>query len=177
MIAIFDCTGDNMTEETKKRVIYRGNSIISIERVEEYPHPVLIKKPSNPHPSRRSLRSLEKEFEMTNALSAIEGVRKALGKESIENQPALILEYIDGETLRDYIRRKTLNLHGKLEIAVDLTLILGEINQQDVIHIDFNSKNILNGKFPVWAHSGPAGRCDMNSTWTRLFVLLVPRFL
>ena len=62
-----------MTEETKQRVIYRGNSIISIERVEEYPHPVVIKKPSNHHPSRRILRSLEKEYELTRALDAVEG--------------------------------------------------------------------------------------------------------
>lgn len=33
------------------------------------------------------------------------------------------------------------------------------------------------GKFPVRANSGPAGRCDMNSTWTRMFVPLMPRFL
>jgi len=31
---------------------------------------------------------------MTRALNAVEGVRKALGQQSIENQPALILEYI-----------------------------------------------------------------------------------
>ena len=62
MIAIFDCTGDNMTEETKKRVIYRGNSIISIERVEEYPHPAIVKKLFKRHPSRRILQFLEKEL-------------------------------------------------------------------------------------------------------------------
>ena len=39
-----------MTEETKKRVIHRGNSVISIEKVEKYPHPVVIKKPSKRHP-------------------------------------------------------------------------------------------------------------------------------
>ena len=34
---------------------------------------------------------------------------------------------------------------AKLEIAVDLTRILGEIHQQDCIHLDLNSKNILIG--------------------------------
>jgi serine/threonine protein kinase len=123
--------------------IYQGNSVISVETHPEYSHPVVIKKPARRHPSRRSLRSLENEYEMTLPLNAVEGVRKALGQESIDNQPALILEYIDGETLREHNRRNTINLRAKLEIAVDLTRILGEIHQEDVIHLDLNSKNIL----------------------------------
>ena len=91
---------------TKQNVIYQGNSVISVETLPGYPHPVAIKKPSKRHPSRRILRSLEKEYEMTRTLDAVEGVRKVLGQETIENQPALILEYIDGETLRDHIARK-----------------------------------------------------------------------
>ena len=129
----------------QKNIIYQGNSVISVETHLEYSHPVVIKKPSKRHPSRRSLRSLEKEYEMTRSLNAVEGVRKVLGQQSIENQPALVLEYIDGETLRDHIGRKTLSLHAKLEIAVDLARILGKIHQQDVIHLDLNSKNILIG--------------------------------
>jgi hypothetical protein len=69
-----------MAEPAKQGVIYRGNSIISIEKVEEYPQPVVIKKPSRRHPSRRSLRSLEKEYEITRSLNAVAGVRKALGQ-------------------------------------------------------------------------------------------------
>jgi len=84
----------------QQNIIYQGNSIISVETLPDYSHPVVIKKPSNRHPSRRSLRSLEREYELTRALNAVAGVRKALGQQSIEGQPALILEYIDGETLQ-----------------------------------------------------------------------------
>ena len=100
MITDFKCTDDVMTEKTKKRVIHRGNSVISIEKVEKYPHPVVIKKPSTSHPSRSNLRALKKEYELTRSLGAVDGVRKVLEQQSIENQPVLILEYIDGETLR-----------------------------------------------------------------------------
>jgi len=127
----------------QQNIIYQGNSVISVETLPEYSHPVVIKKPSKRYPSRRSLRSLEKEYEMTRSLNAVEGVRKAMGQQSIENQQALILEYIDGETLRDHIRRKTLSLRAKLEIAIDLTRVLGEIHRHDIIHLDLNSKNIL----------------------------------
>ena len=141
-----------MMESTNRDIIYRGNSIISIETLPEYPHPVVIKKSSKPRASRRHFLSLEREYEMTRALDAVDGVRKALGQQSIEDQPALILEYIDGETLRDYIATKTLDLRSKLEIAVDLARILGGIHRQNMIHLDLNSKNILIGNEPGAVH-------------------------
>ena len=127
----------------QQNIIYQGNSLISIETHPEYSQPVVVKKPSKRHPSRRSLRALEKEYELTRSLDTIEGVRKAMGQQLIENQPALILEYIDGETLRETIARKTLDLRSKLEIALNLARTLGEIHQHNLIHLDFNSKNIL----------------------------------
>jgi PAS domain S-box-containing protein len=132
--------------ETKTgRIIYEGNSLISLESLPDYPHPVVIKRPSKPHASRRHILSSEKEYEMTRSLSAVAGVRKAFEQQSIENQPALILEYIDGQILRDYIAVKAPDLRSRLEIAVDLAHILGKIHQQNVIHLDLNSKNILIG--------------------------------
>jgi len=110
-------------ESMPKDILYQGDSIISVETLPDYPHPVVIKKPSKYHTSPRNIRSLEEEYEMTRFLNEVEGVRKAFEKQSIDNKPALILEYIDGETLRDYITRKTLNLRSRLEIAADLARV------------------------------------------------------
>ena len=55
---------------------------------------------------------------------------------------ALILEYIDSETLRDLIASRELSLRSKLEIAVDLTRILERIHQRRVVHLDLNSTNV-----------------------------------
>jgi len=132
-------------ESTNKEIIHRGNSIISIETLPDYPHPVVVKKPFKGHSSPQSVRSLENEYEMTLSLNGVKGVRRALEQHSIDEQPALILEYIDGQTLRDYIARKTLNLRSRLELAVDLARILGQIHQHNVIHLDLSSENILIG--------------------------------
>ena len=43
-------------ESTTKEIIHQGNSIISIEILPDYPHPVVIKKPSKLHASRRHIR-------------------------------------------------------------------------------------------------------------------------
>ena len=127
-----------------RNVIYRGNSIISIEDLQDYDQPVVVKTPAG-RASRREVRTLEREYEMTRALHEVEGVRKALGQQLIENQPALILEYIEGENLTDTIAGESLSLREKLEIAVNLVHILGRIHQQHVIHLDLNSKNVLIG--------------------------------
>ncbi len=127
----------------QQNTIHKGNSVISVETHPEYAHPVVIKKSSKKHPSLRINQSLQKEYEMTRFLDEIAGVRKAFGKMFIENQPVLILEYIDGETLRDYMVSNRPSLRVKLEITVDLTRILGKVHQLDVIHLDLNSKNIL----------------------------------
>jgi len=60
-------------------ILYQGNSIITVETHPDYAHPVVIKKPARRHPSQRSLRYLENEYQMTRALNAVEGVRKAMG--------------------------------------------------------------------------------------------------
>jgi len=149
----------------QQNIIYQGNSVISVETHPDYAQPVVVKKPSKRHPSRQSLRSLEKEYEITRSLNDVAGVRKALGQQSIEGQPALILEYIDGKPLRDHIRQKTFNLREKLTIAVDLARILAEIHQQDIIHLDLNSKNILIGNKSQTVHLidlGAAARISGN---------------
>ena len=81
-------------------VIHRGDSVVSVEFLPDYPDLVVTKRPSKRHASRRSNRSLEHEYEMTRSLDAVEGVRQVIDQRSIEDQQALILEYIDGQTLR-----------------------------------------------------------------------------
>ena len=83
-----------MKKSTQNTLIYQGNSMISLEHLPGYAHPVVIKKPAKRHPSQRSLRTLENEYEMTRALNMVEGVRQVFAQQVIENQPVLILEYI-----------------------------------------------------------------------------------
>jgi serine/threonine protein kinase len=130
-----------MAEPAKQGVIYRGNSIISIEKVAEYPHPVVIKKPFKRHPSRRSLRSLENEYEMTRSLNAIAGVRKALGQQSIEGQPALILEYIDGETLPHISPEQTGRINRAVDERLDLYSLGVVFYELKTGQLPFDSKN------------------------------------
>ncbi len=70
-------------------ILYQGNSTITVETHPDYAHPVVIKKPSKRHPFQRSLQSLEKEYEMTRALHAVERVRKVLEHQSPNYHPGI----------------------------------------------------------------------------------------
>jgi serine/threonine protein kinase len=126
---------------TDTKIIHKGNSVITTEILPDYPQPVVVKKPSKQGSSAWNFRSLEREYEMTRSLDSVEGVRKALGTQQIGDQQALILEYIDGKTLQDHISRDKLDIRSKLDIAIDLARILGNNHQQNIIHLDINSKN------------------------------------
>jgi hypothetical protein len=64
-------------ESSPKNIIYQGNSIISIETLPDYPHPVIVKKPAQKHPSPHLIRSLEKEYEMIRLALSVEGALRS----------------------------------------------------------------------------------------------------
>ena len=59
----------------QQHIIHQGNSVISAEVLLEYSHPVAIKKPAKRYPSRRSLRSIEKKYEMSRLLREADGLQ------------------------------------------------------------------------------------------------------
>ena len=128
---------------TTKDIIYQGNSTISVEALPAYSQPVVVKRPSERPASRHYVSSLEREYELTRALDGVAGVRQALAQESVDDQPALILEHIEGDTLRDLVERKALDLRSRLQIAVELAGILERIHDRRVIHLGISSQNIL----------------------------------
>ncbi len=89
------------TDNTK--IIYNGNSIITIVNYPDKPQCIITKKLSKQYLSFPNIQTLEKEFEMTRFLDKVEGVRKVIELQSIDNESVLILEYIEGETLQNYI--------------------------------------------------------------------------
>jgi TolB-like protein/Tfp pilus assembly protein PilF/predicted Ser/Thr protein kinase len=60
-----------------------------------------------------------------------------------EERPYIAMEYIDGETLRDRIRREPLKAGEALDIAVQVAAGLGEAHSKGIIHRDIKSANIM----------------------------------
>ncbi len=119
----------------RKRVIYRG-------RREEDHLPVVIKTLINDFPSAGDIATLRHEYDVLQNLN-IDGVIKAYALETRQNRPAIILEDIDGQPLKQHIQSQKIDAPTFLNIAIQLAAALGELHNRNVIHKDINPKNII----------------------------------
>jgi len=103
---------------------------------------VVIKVLSTEYPSLQDIARIKHEYEILKNLN-IAGVVKAYNLEKYNNHFALILENIDGVSLKEIIKTQKIELHDFLQIAVDISQSLGELHQQQIIHKDIKPPNIL----------------------------------
>jgi dienelactone hydrolase/predicted Ser/Thr protein kinase len=60
-----------------------------------------------------------------------------------EGRPYIAMEYIEGETLRDMVRKGSLKPEEALEIATQIAVGLGEAHHKGIVHRDIKSANIM----------------------------------
>jgi serine/threonine-protein kinase len=60
-----------------------------------------------------------------------------------EGQPYLVMEYLQGETLRDRLRRGPLSLNQVLEIAIQVADALDTAHSHGIVHRDIKSSNVF----------------------------------
>ena len=60
-----------------------------------------------------------------------------------EERPYIAMEFVDGETLRDRIRRGPLKTEEALDIVIQVAAGLGEAHRRGIIHRDIKSANIM----------------------------------
>ncbi len=105
----------------------------------------VVKILNSPHPSAELVSQFLNEYELTKNI-AVPGVRKALQKTKVQNQDALILEYVDGVTMEEYMDIEKPSLKEKLGFLISLAGTVDGIHQQGIIHKDLNPRNILIAK-------------------------------
>ncbi len=60
-----------------------------------------------------------------------------------ESTRFIATEFVDGETLRDYIKSRRLNLHEVLEITMQVAAALDAAHEAGVVHRDIKPENIM----------------------------------
>ncbi|OJJ19283.1 hypothetical protein BKI52_20945 [marine bacterium AO1-C] len=123
--------------------IYKNkNSTIYRQKADDNEGTVLIKTISTVIPTVQQLSYLKNEYEILKDVD-ITGVRKVLDFTSLDNQPLLILENVEGETFTQFFEQQTLDIPTFLKVAISLSQTIGEIHQQQIIHRDISSNNII----------------------------------
>jgi TolB-like protein/predicted Ser/Thr protein kinase len=60
-----------------------------------------------------------------------------------EDRPYIAMEYVEGETLRDRIKRGPLPVDEALELALQIAAGLGEAHSKGILHRDVKSANVM----------------------------------
>ena len=104
--------------------------------------PVIIKRHRTDYPSAADLTRYSREVQIGQQLEG-QGIIKYYGLEKFRHSLAVITEDIGGTALKNVIPATGMEILTFLDIAVELTEALREIHQQNVIHKDNNSRNIM----------------------------------
>jgi predicted ATPase/signal transduction histidine kinase/CheY-like chemotaxis protein/tRNA A-37 threonylcarbamoyl transferase component Bud32 len=112
--------------ESANSIVYRG------QRVKDN-QPVILKILKQDYPTPNELSRYHQEYDITCHLSHLNGVINAYDIEKYKNTLMICLEDFGGESL-DVI---------DIPIAIQITEILAQIHQQNIIHKDINPSNIV----------------------------------
>jgi serine/threonine protein kinase len=93
--------------------------------------------------STENLARLRREYELLERLYGNEHIVRCIGWcEDVEVGPCIVMEYVDGETLADYLKTSPSN-RDKKRILNELLDALAFIHNHQVVHNDLKSENIL----------------------------------
>ncbi|MCB1194083.1 MAG: serine/threonine-protein kinase PknK, partial [Leptospiraceae bacterium] len=122
-------------EESNSSVIYRG-----ISEVEN--KPVVIKFLNKEYPTPEEIARFKREYELTQSL-VLDGTIKVYCLEKYKNTLFMVLEDFGGDSLKNYLSDQKLSLEKFLNLAIQMTDILGQIHSRNVMHKDINPSNIV----------------------------------
>lgn len=128
--------------ENAKHMAEGANSQIYCSDHSELGERVIIKVLKKSDHSHQQLTHLFNEYEHLQNIN-IEGVRRTFGKIKIGNKQAIILEYFNGKSIKEIINKERIDIIDFLKLSIKISNTLDLIHQENIIHKDFNSNNLL----------------------------------
>ncbi|HEY9704042.1 MAG TPA: AAA family ATPase, partial [Allocoleopsis sp.] len=135
MIKLLKYDGLNQIYASDNSLVY--SAIRKIDKT-----PVIIKLLKEDYPSANALIRYQQEYEILKNLD-IEGVIKVYDLQKYQNSLFLCLEDFGGYSLRILQSQQIFTLYEFLFLAIEISEILGQIHQLNIIHKDINPGNII----------------------------------
>lgn len=103
---------------------------------------VAIKLPQTDTISTEQAERIATEYHLTTELE-LPCIRSALAQLTVEGRPALVLEYIQGETLSELLAKGARPMVAQLELAIEITVVLEMMHRQGLTHRNLAAPHIL----------------------------------
>ncbi|MCE2573473.1 diguanylate cyclase [Motilimonas eburnea] len=103
---------------------------------------VMLKTPNQDFPDPRQLSALKREHSILQTLSG-DGLAQAFDYIEQKNSAVLVRQWLEGISLRQYEKENSPSLTQALNIAIQLTDILGCVHQQHYCHRDISAGNVI----------------------------------
>ncbi|MGE5656488.1 MAG: AAA family ATPase [Actinomycetota bacterium] len=138
MVVLPDIAIQDKIYESANSLVYRG--------IRDDGLAIVVKMLKQDYPAPQELTRYRQEYEITRSLN-LEGVVKAYSQQDYHRTLVILLEDFGGESLEQWMRRRSdfcpMSLATFLRLAIALTDILGSIHAAHVIHQDINPGNIV----------------------------------
>ncbi len=120
----------------------QNSSVFLQENKEDYGQPVILKilkDECNYYPHTTQIAN---ENALLNELG-IKGVRSSLDLLEVGNQLVLVLDFFEGQTLKQRIKSGISDFTTNLKLAINIIDVVGQVHEHNIIHRDLSSNNIL----------------------------------
>lgn len=135
MIVLQGCQVKDKVYESRRTEIYRGLRISDNQ-------PLIFKTLKNRYPTDEELACLKNEYEILTGID-FQGTPRVFALEKYGNCPVILMEDLGGKSLAECLENKPIQLDKLLNLAVQVTDILGKIHAHGIIHKDINPTNIV----------------------------------
>ncbi len=126
--------------------IYESNrSLVYRARRSRDACPVILKMLKELYPSPERIAWFKREYNLTRSLN-LPGVPRMYALETCQNRWLLVEEDFGGESLNRLHLAGMLSIPDFLQLAIEMSDIIGQIHQHHVIHKDINPANIVLNK-------------------------------
>ena len=102
----------------------------------------LIKALVKDYPSETDIQKFRKEFDVLKGKQLL-GVRKVIDYQVVDHQHQIVMDYIEGTSLRKFLQINSLLLVHKVHLMIKITKILENIHGENIIHKNINPDTIL----------------------------------
>jgi predicted ATPase/tRNA A-37 threonylcarbamoyl transferase component Bud32 len=140
MIALSGVTIHSKIYESSASLVYRGTRVRDDRAI-------VVKLLKQDYPSPQELTRYRQEYDIMRSLH-LKGVVEVYSQQNYQRTLVILLEDFGGESLEHWMRNRPetfrpMQLAPFLQLAIDLTDILGKIHAANIIHKNINPGNIV----------------------------------